>query len=203
MKVKSSANQLYKIILEEATGTCLMSKAEEESWLWHSRLGHVNFKAMTMMSREEMVCGIPKLMQPKGICEGCLMSKQVRKPFPSQTNFTAKGVLELIHGDICGPITPRTRNKYYFLLVDDFSRKMWVYMLKSKGEAFDAFKKFKLLVENETEQKIKIFRTDRGGEFCSTNFNKFCEDSGILRHYTTPYTPARNKTGWWSEGIAL
>ena len=82
------------------------------------------------MSKEEMEHGLPKLVQRKKICEGCLMSKQTRKSFPTQENFNAKKVLEHIHGDLCGPITPPTPagNKYFFLLVDDFSHKMWAYM---------------------------------------------------------------------------
>lgn len=80
-------------------------------------------------------------------------------------------------------------NRYFFLLVDDFSKKMWVYMLKEKKDAFEAFKKFKALVENETSEKIKTFRTDKGGQFCSHEFTNYCEVAGILRHYTAPYTP--------------
>lgn len=194
MKVKRSKNRLYKIILEENKGLCLLTKSEEESWLWHARLGQVNFKAMNLMSKEGMAHGMPKLMLPGGNCEGCLMAKQARKKFLGQTSFSAKRVLELIHGDICGPIEPATSagNGYFFLLVDDFSRKMWAYMLKTKGEEFEIFKKFKAMVENKTEQKIKTFRTDRGGEFCSLVFNEFCEKSGIDRHYTAPYTPQQN-----------
>lgn len=194
MKVKKSGNRLYKISLEESAPMCLLNNAEEETWLWHARLGHVNFQAMEMMAKEQMVYGLPKLKQPAKKCEGCLMSKQTRQSFPSQANFQANKVLELIHGDICGPISPSTPagNRYFFLLVDDYSRKMWVYMLKQKSEAFSAFKKFKLIVENRVNQKIKIFRTDRGGEFCSNEFEKFCEDTGIQRHYTAPYTPQQN-----------
>ena len=194
MKVQRSANRLYRVLLEDNTGLCLSTKVEEDSWLWHQRLGHVNFKAMSMMSKEEMAHGIPRLTHPRGICEGCLMSKQARKPFPHQTSFAAKRVLELIHGDICGPITPETcaRNRYFLLLVDDFSRKMWVYMLKSKSEAFATFKKFRAVVENEREETVKVLRTDRGGEFCSNEFNNYCSENGITRHYTTPYTPQQN-----------
>lgn len=149
---------------------------------------------MILMSKDEMTYGLPRIIQPKEICEGCLMSKQTRKPFPSQANFNAKSVLELIHGDICGPFTPPTPvgNKYFFLLVDDCSRYMWAYMLKSKDEAFEAFKRFKKLVENDSESKLKVFRTDRGGEFCSNNFKDYCEETGIRRHYTTPYSPQQN-----------
>ena len=65
-----------------------------------------------------------------------------------------------------------------------------VYSLK--GEAFDKFRKFKAIVELETKAKIKCFRTSRGGEFTSTEFNDFCEGSGIIRHLTAPYSPQQN-----------
>lgn len=105
--------------------------------------------------------------QPNEVCSGSLVSKQTRKPFPSQAKFQATRVLELVHGDLCGPITPATKsgNQYFFLLVDDFSRIMWAYMSSSKDEAFGAFKKFKVLVEKECGEKLKTFRTDGGGEF--------------------------------------
>lgn len=194
MKVTKSGNRLYKISLEESTSVCFLNKVEEETWLWHARLGHVNFQAMELMSKEQMVYGMPKMKPPTRKCEGCLMSKQTRQPFPSQASFHAKKVLELVHGDICGPISEPTPagNRYFFLLVDDYSRKMWVYMLKLKSEAFSVFKKFKQLVENKMTQKIMIFRTDRGGEFCSNEFREFCEEAGIQRHYTAPYTPQQN-----------
>lgn len=116
-----------------------------------------------------MAHGLPELIQPLNKCEGCLMAKMTRKPFPSQTMFTSKNKLELIHADICGPIAPTTprENRYFLLFVDDYSRKMWVYLLKDKGSAFEMFKKFWALIKNCTEESIKILRTDRGGEFCS------------------------------------
>lgn len=191
MKIKQYANRLYKIIIESCKPMCLMSKTEDSSWLWHKRLGHVNFQAMSLMSRSEMVCGVPRFTQPKDVYSGCLMAKHTRKPFLSQTNFNAKKVLELVHGDLCGPISPETPcgNKYFFLLVDDYSRFMWVFMLKNKGEALEVFKKFKAQVEGRIEEKLKVFRTDRGGEFRSKEFTLDCEVNGIARHYTASYSP--------------
>lgn len=194
MKVKRSMNRLYKIIIDSRESSCFLSKCDESSWLWHSRLGHVNFKAMTMMSSNQMVQGLPTIKQPSEVCPGCLMSKQTRRLFPSQANYSSKEVLELVHGDLCGPITPATPagNKYFFLLVDDYSRVMWVYLLKNKDDALEAFKKFRAQVENSPERKIKTLRTDRGGEFCSKSFTSYCEGAGITRHFTAPYSPQQN-----------
>uniref|UniRef100_A0A2N9G6A8 Integrase catalytic domain-containing protein n=5 Tax=Fagus sylvatica TaxID=28930 RepID=A0A2N9G6A8_FAGSY len=96
--------------------------------------------------------------------------------------------------DICGPITPTSNsNKRYILLfIDDYSRKAWVYFLVEKSEALNSFKCFKTMVEKETGLFVKCFRTDRGGEFNSNEFNDFCKQSGIKRQLTTAYTPQQN-----------
>lgn len=106
----------------------------------------------------------------------------------------AKERLELIHGDLCGPISPPTTssNRFFMLLVEDISRKMWVFMLKQKIEALAAFKKFKLMVENEAKGSIKVLRMDRDGEFTSNEFLSFCDGAGILRHLTALYSPQQN-----------
>lgn len=194
MKIKRSPNRLYKIDIETKRVMSLLSKADEMSKLWHVRLGHVNFQALHMMSKEQMVVGMPRINQQEKVCEGCLMSKQARKKFPNKASYEAGEMLELIHGDLCGPITPETTSgyRYFFLLVDDFSRYMWVYFLKTKDEALKVFKNFRTKVEKETEKRIKVFRSDRGGEFTSNDFKEYCEGAGIERHYTTPYTPQQN-----------
>lgn len=125
----------------------------------------------------------------------CLLDKQARHSFPQATTYHADNLLDLIHGDLCGPITLPTpkKKRYIFVLIDDHSRYMWSILLKEKGEAFEKFKKFKTMVEQETWTTIKTFRTDRGGEFISTEFQSFCESSGILRHLTAHYTPKHNR----------
>ena len=68
----------------------------------------------------------------------------------------------------------------------------WVYFLKAKSEAFENFKKFKTLMENQSGKKVKALRTDRGGEFLSKEFIEYCEEAGIKRELTAPYTPEQN-----------
>lgn len=118
------------------------------------------------MINKELVSGIPRIVIEKETCASCLYGKQVRQVFPQATPYRASQKLELLHGDLCGPITPSTlgRNSYVFVIIDDHSRYMWTILLKEKREAFEKFKKFKALVEQETGFSIKTFRTDRGGE---------------------------------------
>ncbi|KAI3518152.1 hypothetical protein L1887_06594 [Cichorium endivia] len=194
MKVQRSANRLYKIELEESADVCFAAKIDDSVWLWHKRMGHISFSTMKQMGDKGMIEGMPQIKIPSQPCEGCLVGKQTRNPFPSHTIYRAKKKLELIHGDLCGPVTPPTPsgNRYFMLIVDDFSRVMWVYLLKSKDEAFQAFKNFRSKVETETGEKVKVFRTDRGGEFLSNEFTKYCNETGVERHYTSPYSRQQN-----------
>ncbi|KAL4273099.1 hypothetical protein GQ457_13G010880 [Hibiscus cannabinus] len=77
-------------------------------------------------------------------------------------------------------------------VIDDYSRKTWVYFLKQKSEAFGAFKNFKALVEKESSFEIKSLRSDRGGEFTSNEFNDFCKANGIRCPLTVPRSPQQN-----------
>jgi transposase InsO family protein len=64
--------------------------------------------------------------------------------------------------------------------------------LKYKYEAFDAFRKWKVMIEKQTKKKVKLLRTYNGMEFCSNEFSDYCSDEGIVRHHTIPYTPRHN-----------
>jgi hypothetical protein len=76
-------------------------------------------------------------------------------------------ILELVHSDVFGPISVPSlgESMYYISFIVDFSRKTWIYFLRKKLEVFEKFKEFKSLVENYTDNKIKVLRTDNGGEF--------------------------------------
>lgn len=193
-KAKRSKNRLYKVIMECVESECLQIRSLDDATTWHARLGHIGSESLKTMVKKELVIGLPKISVDKETCASCLLGKQARRPFPKATAYRAENVLELVHGDLCGPITPPTtaRNRYIFVIIDDHSRYMWSILLKDKGQAFEKFKKFKTIVELETKAKIKCFRTDRGGEFTSTEFNKFCEGCGIMRHLTAPYSPQQN-----------
>src|SRR5262249_8895501 len=81
---------------------------------------------------------------------------------------------------------------YYLLMIDDFSRMKFIYFLEKKNEALDYFKTFKAEVENQAERKIKILRSDNGGEYTSNEFENFLSDAGIIHQVSTPHTPQQN-----------
>jgi transposase InsO family protein len=88
---------------------------------------------------------------------------------------------------------------YYVSFIDDYYRKNWIYFLKTKDEVFSKFKEFKALIENLSERKIKILRSDNGGEYTSKEFVNFCKDVGIKREFTTPYHPQQNGVAEWKN----
>lgn len=147
-----------------------------------------------MLSKRKLVNGLPNLVGEKSLCEACIIGKHHRDKFPKASSWRATKPLMLVYADICGPMqTPSlSGSKYFLLFIDDFSRKTWVYFLKEKSEAFGCFKRFRAMVEKESNCSILKLRTDRGGEFLSTEFEAFCSSLGIQRQYTARYTPQQN-----------
>lgn len=195
VKASRSQNRLYKVVMEIEETKCLQTQVQCENSRWHARLAHLGTDALKTMVNKQLVTGLPELKVEKEVCTSCLQAKQIRRPFPTSTTYRASIVLELVHGDLCGPISPPTagKNRYIFVLIDDHSRYMWSILLKEKSEAFEKFKIFKKIVENETNVTIKTLRTDRGGEFTSTKFRAYCEKTRVQRHLTAPYTPQQNR----------
>ncbi|GKD15447.1 zinc finger, CCHC-type containing protein [Tanacetum coccineum] len=194
MKVERSKNRLYNIRLQIEAPICLLANVDNQAWLWHARLGHLNFDDINKMTRKGLVEGIPRINHAGQICDACLLGKHSRTPFPNQAKFRSKNPLDLVYGDLCGPISPATHSgkKLIFLLVDDCTRFMWAYFLTSKDQAFSTFKEFRQKIEMEMRMKVRMLRTDRGGEFTSNEFTKYCKENGIARQLTAPYSPQQN-----------
>ena len=100
------------------------------------------------------------------ICKGCMLGKNIKKAFPSNDN-RAQGILDLVHYDVCGPMSSPSLNGclYYVIFIDDYSRKCWIYFLKDKSDTFDKFKEYKAFIEKKIGKYIRILRIDNGGEF--------------------------------------
>jgi transposase InsO family protein len=193
-RIPRAGNRLYVLNVDVARPVCLAARGEESAWRWHARLGHINMPALRKMAREELVRGLPSIEQVDQLCEACLAGKQRRTAFPDQTQWRAHRALELVHGDLCGPVTPATPsgNTYFLLLVEDRSCYMWLTLLRSKDRAAAAIKEFQARAEAESGCKLLALRTDRGGEFTSKEFMEYCAADGVHRQLTAPYSPQQN-----------
>ena len=178
------------------TGESYAVEQKNEEKIWHLRFGHLGGENLKKLVNKEMVKGL----QPRAgfstsgeICEGCMKGRQTREVFPD-AEHRGRQHLELVHSDVCGPINPKSLggNRYYLTFVDDFSRKSWVYLLREKSEVLKYFKKWKVMAEKQSEKKLKIFRTDRGGEYLSTEFKNFLSEQGIVHQVTMAGTPQQN-----------
>ena len=180
-KIHRNLGRLYVLDVNIAQPVCLAARGEEEAWVWHARFGHLHFAALCKMGRDGLVQGMPLLTQVEQVCDACLAGKHRRAPFPQQAQRHSTEVLQLLHGDICGPITPSTPsgNRYFLLLVDDHSRYMWICLLPTKDAAATAIKRVQAAAERKSGKKMLALRTDRGGEFTTANFTEYCAELGV------------------------
>ena len=136
---------LYKLPAQSMHA--LVHDSVNPSELWHRRFGHLHFKALPELLK--MVNGIPSIDSDyNSVCKGCMLGKNLKKAFPHSIKRT-KEILELIHSDICGPMSSPSLSGYlyYAFFIDDFSCKTWIYFMKQKSETFNKFQEFKALVE--------------------------------------------------------
>ena len=91
------------------------------------------------------------LIDHDGVCRGFVLGKNVKGSFPS-SNKRSKGILDLVHLDMYGPMTTQSLSRYlyYVLFIDDLSHKTWIFFLKTKNETFGKFQEFKALMEDQT-----------------------------------------------------
>jgi transposase InsO family protein len=123
-----------------------------------------------------------------------VLMKQMRLPFPQQSSFRAKEWIELMHRDLCGPVTPAIpeERRYFLLLIDDLSHYMWIVVLGSKGDVVNAIKRAQAAAEAECGRKLRVLRTNNGVEFTVAKFTSYCTDEGVQRHNSAPYSPQQN-----------
>lgn len=101
------------------------------------RFGHLGFTGLKLLSKTNMVKGLPKINEPDQLCDACIKGKQHMESFLIGKSWRARRPLEIVQTDIAGPfdIISLGGNRYYITFIDDFSTKSWVYILKEKAEA--------------------------------------------------------------------
>ncbi|GJR66756.1 retrovirus-related pol polyprotein from transposon TNT 1-94 [Tanacetum coccineum] len=144
---------LYSITLQDTPTSnpiCLMAKTTlSQAWLWHRRLSHLNFDTINLLSKNNIVNGLPKLKFFKDhLCSSCELGKAKRKYFHTKTTPSSKRQLQLLHMDLCGPMRVESINgkKYVLVIIDDYSRYTWTHFLRSKDETPEVLIDFLTLI---------------------------------------------------------
>ncbi|GKE30829.1 retrovirus-related pol polyprotein from transposon TNT 1-94 [Tanacetum coccineum] len=164
----SRGSNLYTISVEDMMKSsliCLLSKASKnKSWLWHRRLNHLNF-------------GKSK--------------KHTHKPKTENTNLE---VLHTLHMDLCRLMRVQTINgkKYILVIIDDYSRFIWVKFLRLKDETPEVVIKFLKQIQIGLNKTVRYIRTDNGTEFINKVLTEYYESVGIFHQKTIPRTPQQN-----------
>ena len=187
--------KLYVLKIMEDQVNIANEELESDLFLWHCRLGHLGMDNVIKIANGNMVKGIGHLSsENKPFCEGRVMGKQHRCPYPKGTSYRATEPFELIHSDVCGPMSESSigGSRYYVTFIDDFTKYTVVYFLKNKSQVLEKFKDFHSYAKNVSGKGIKVIRTDNGGEYCSKEFDSFLKDNGIVHQLTVPYNPAQN-----------
>ncbi|GKB59979.1 putative ribonuclease H-like domain-containing protein [Tanacetum coccineum] len=193
-------NNMYSVdmknIVPKESLTCLVAKATlDESMLWHRRLGHINFKNINKLVKDNLARGLPsKRFENDQTCVACLKGKQHKASCKSKIQNSISQPLFMLHMDLFGPtfVSSLMNKKYCLVVTDDYSRFTWVFFLASKDETSDILKSFITQIENLVDKKVKIIRCDNGTEFKNRVMSEFCEKKGIKREFSIARTPQQN-----------
>ncbi|WZZ15661.1 hypothetical protein YC2023_108750 [Brassica napus] len=177
-------------MLEELTSvpdySCSFTSASllNKNALWHARVGHPHVKALNLM--------VPGVVFENKDCEACILGKHCRTVFQKSTTVY-DNCFDLIHSDVwTAPCLSRDSYKYFVTFIDEKSKYTWLTLIQTKDRVLDAFRNFQTYVTNHYHAKIKILRSDNGGEYTSHAFKQHLSQHGILHQTSCPYTPQQN-----------
>jgi len=187
-QVKMKANQKEKSYLTE--------DCDNAAKIWHRKLGHIGHENLKILMKisEGINLTTDLLEKMEKVCKICLEAKQTRTKFDNN-RVRAKRPLQIIHTDLCGPISPETWDgyKYFITFLDDFTHfTTLVYLLKSKNEVAEKLKDFAQKIEAKWNFKIAKIRGDNGREYINNTVIQWCKNKGIEIDTTVLHTPQLN-----------
>ncbi|CAI7835202.1 unnamed protein product [Closterium sp. NIES-53] len=184
---------------------CSCRLLSHQTLLWHHRIGHPSLQRLHGMHSRLLVSGLPRPMpplppSPAPPCLPCVEGRQRAAPHSSSFPPTT-APLQTIHMDVWGParVSGQGRERYFLLVVDDYTRYTTVFPLRSKGEVPDVLipwiRAFRLQLCDQFRQDLPVLRlhSDRGGEFSSDLLRDFCCEEGVLQPFTLPASPQQNE----------
>ncbi|GJY32174.1 retrovirus-related pol polyprotein from transposon TNT 1-94 [Tanacetum coccineum] len=186
----SRSTDLYSITLQDTHSPnplCLMAIASSsQAWLWHHRLSHLNFDSINLLSKNDIVIGLPKLKFFKDhLFSSCELGKAKQKSFKTKTTPSSKR---------CGLMRVESINgkKYVLVIVDDYSRYTWTHFLRSKGETPEVLIDFLRLVQRGLHAQVRTVRTDKGTNFLNKTLHAYFAKEGIKHQTSITRTPEEN-----------
>ncbi|CAI7812819.1 unnamed protein product [Closterium sp. NIES-54] len=178
--------------------------ASAQTLLWHLCLGHPSLPRLRVMHSRLLVSGLPRSLpplppSPAPPCLPCVEGRQLVAPHSSSFPPTT-APLQTLHMDVWGParVSGQGRERYFLLVVDDYTRYTTVFPLRSKGEVSPVLipwiRTVRLQMRERFGQDLPVLRlhSDRGGEFSSDLLRDFCHGEGILQSFTLPDSPQQN-----------
>ncbi|GKC76681.1 putative RNA-directed DNA polymerase [Tanacetum coccineum] len=162
-----------KVVSNCSISTCFVSRT-----LWHQRLGHPADPVLDVLKSS---LNLDSQTISEHLCATCNKAKKIREPFPLSDHKSSK-IGELVHLDVWGPykVTSIDGFRYFLTIVDDFTRAVWIYMLKGKDDVYDSIVSFAQMITNQFETNVKTFRSDNGSKFVNNKLQRFFNEKEEL-----------------------
>ncbi|GJW57052.1 putative ribonuclease H-like domain-containing protein [Tanacetum coccineum] len=197
-----------KNIVPKESLTCLVAKATlDESMLWHRRLGHINFKNINKLVKDNLVRGLPtKRFENDETCVACLKGKQHRASCKSKVLNPITKPLFMLHMDLFGPTFVSSlmhKKKYCLVVTDYYSKFTWVFFLTTKDDTSEILKKFIKEIENLVDKKVKIIRSDNGTETPQQNGVAERRNMTLIEAARTMLADSKLPTTFWAEAVSI
>jgi len=159
--------------------------------IWHHRMGHIGNTALQALPKATN--GIDETIQQVQNCETCLQAKMTTK-ISREPMERAKEILDKVHSDICGPITPETLSKrrYMASFIDDKTRWADIALLRTRDQLFSQFKEWLVREQNQQGTILKRLHSDNAKEYKSHEFQELFKSQGTIGTYSAPYNPQQN-----------
>ncbi|CAI7801950.1 unnamed protein product [Closterium sp. NIES-54] len=183
---------------------CSCHLLSHHTLLWHHRLGHPSLPRLRGMASRVLVSGLPRSLPPlppgpAPNCVPCVEGRQRAAPHSSEFPPT-EAPLQTLHMDVWGPACVRGQGheRYFLLVVDDYSRYTTVFPLPSKGEVTEVLIDWIRAARRQLRERfgsdfpVLRLHSDRGGEFSSDRLRAFCLAGGIRQTFLLPASPQQN-----------
>ncbi|CAI7787276.1 unnamed protein product [Closterium sp. NIES-54] len=194
---------------------CSCRLLSHQTLLWHNRLGHPSLPRLRGMHSRLLGSGLPRSLPPlppslAPPCLPCVEGRQRAAPHSSSFPPTTTP-LQTLHMGVWGParVSGQVRERYFLLVVDDYTRYTTVFPLRSKVQVVDVLipwirtVRLQLRKRFRTDHPILRLHSDRGGEFSSDLLRDFCRGEGILRSFTLPDSPQQNGIAERRNGLVM